>query len=252
MSALDDLEKQVKADVRLASAEAGFNILLPQHFVSIVRGKPHVCNTGLRRECRVEIFIRSSTIIQKPAAIFACRAVGWFDSWEVAALNTGDRLLIWKRQGKQAEIVIGDRVVGKIELGWWLRHAYFGSGCIWYKGEPFCRFNLPILGPTSPQPRDCTGHITVTRNRRTIKFVINPGDYKSTTATVGSALTWGWARLHGLYKAAPEGSQPGNQSHSGVFYPSDQECFAELSDEQRLILLTIAIWPWSLYKGGGT
>ena len=254
MSTLEDLEQQVRAETRLTSAATGVDILLPQHLVSIVRGRLHVRNTGVSRECKVEILTRNAPAVGEPAAIFACRAVGWCDSSEVAALNTGKRLLIWKREGKQGEIVVAERSVGRIELGWWLRHAYIGSGCVWFEENLFCRFTLPILGPSSPQPRDCTGRITFASDQTTIKFVINPRDGESSTATIASALAWGWARLRGRYVAAAEGSQPGYQSQSGrtIFYPSDQARLAELSDEQRLILLALAVWPWALYKGGGT
>lgn len=253
MSTLEDLEQQVRSETRTASAAAGVDILLPHHFVSIVRGRPHVRNTGVSRECKVEMFTRNALGVGSPVAVFGCRAVGWFETREVALLNTGRRNLSWKRKGKLAEIAIDERSVGRIELGWCLRHAYIGSGWVSFGREPFCKITLPLLGPSSPQPRDCTGHVTFASDRQTIKFVINPNDAESSTATMGSALAWGWARLRGHAVPAPESSQPGHQSQSSrtIFYPSDQARLAQLSDEQRLVLLAIAVWPWSLYKGGG-
>jgi hypothetical protein len=254
MSTLEDLEQQVRRETQVALAATGVDILQPQHFVSIVRGRPHVRNTGVNRECKVEMLTRNGLGAKGPVAVFGCRATGWFNTCEVALLDTGKRVLSWRRKSKQAEVAIDGRSVGRIELGWCLRHAYIGSGCVWLGGEPFCRVTLPILGPSSPQPRDCTGRATFTSDGRTIKFVINPNDAESSTATMGSALAWGWARLRGRAVATPEQSQPGQQSQSGrtIFYASDQARLAELSDEQRLILLAIAVWPWSLYKGGGT
>lgn len=254
MSTVEDLEQQVRRETRVALAATAVDILKPQHFVSIVRGRPHVRNTGVSRECRVEMLTRDGLGGRGPVAVFACRAAGWFDTREVVLLDTGKRVLIWRRKGKQAEIAIDGRSVGRFELGWCLRHAYIGSGCVWLGGEPFCKITLPVLGPSSPQPCDCTGCVTFTSDRKTIKFVINPKDAESSTATMGSALAWGWARLRGRALPPPEQSQPGQQSQSGrtIFFTSDQARLAQLSDEQRLILLAVAVWPWSLYKGGGT
>ena len=103
MSTLEDLEQQVRSETRTASAATGVNILLPQHFVSIVRGRPHVRNTGVSRECKIEMLTRNPPGNGGPAAVFGCRAVGWFDAREVALLNTGRRILSWKRKGKHAD-----------------------------------------------------------------------------------------------------------------------------------------------------
>lgn len=252
MRRLEELELQVRRETNDALAASDVNILEPKRFVSLVRGRPYVQNTGLMRECKIELFMRSELAVMGPVAIFGCRAAGWLDSYEVVLLRRAKRVLCWKRKGNRAEIVLDGRSVGMFKLGWWLRHAYIGSGCVSVGGKPFCNVRLPILGPASPQSRECTGRVTFTSDRKTIRFVINPRDTESSALRMSAGLAWGWARLRGRAAPTPEGSQPGQQSQATIFCASDQTRLAELSDEQRLILLAIALWPWSLYKGGGT
>jgi len=246
MKSSEDLERQLRSETQLASATNGPDVLLPQRFVSLVRGTTHVWNSGVSRECKVEILAKNAPGIEGPVAVFGCRARGWFDAREVALLNTGKRVLVWKREGKQAQIDIDGRTVGKIELGWCLRHAYIGSGCVWFGGQLFCRIRLPVLGPSSPQPRDCTGMVTFESDLKSIKFVINPNDADSSRVTMGAAL---WSKLRGVPAAIPDSKCERSKT---IFYPSDQTRLAQLSDEQRLTLLALAVWPWALYKGGGT
>ncbi len=257
MNMLEDLAAELRNDLRPTSTVSSHDILAPENYVSITHGTPFVRNTGWNRECRIEMGLSShsgGTGCLGATALFGCRAVGWIDSYEVALLDTGRHVLTWKRQGREATVAVDGNSTGRIKLGWWLRHAYVGSGFVWFAGEPFCEFTLPVFGPSAPQPHDCTGHFTFVSDQASIKFVIHPRDTESSVAMMRSGIAWGWNKMLGRSVPIPEGSQPGVRSHpSGtVFHPADKPRLAQLSSEQRLLLLGLAVWSWSLYKGGAT
>jgi hypothetical protein len=118
MNIEDVLEEKLKGETRFTSAKADLDILAPEHFVSMVRGKTDVKNTGITRECRVEIFTRTAAKVLSLSGVFGCRGAGWLDSCEVVLLNTGNRTLVWKRKGRQGDIFIDGRKAGRIEFGW--------------------------------------------------------------------------------------------------------------------------------------
>jgi hypothetical protein len=223
---LGDLERQLKEALRTEPAASGSDILLPQHFVSIVRGSTCARNIGVRRECRIEILTTGETGVDGPAAVFGSRGLGWLDTLEVVVLQAGRRLLMWRRRGKDAAVSINGKSVGRMELGWCLRHTNIGSGRVWFDGNLFCKIALPLRGPSSPQGRDCTGRFTFASDRKTIKFLIGAKDPESSDGTMRSDAT--------------------------IFDPSDEARLTQISDDQRLLLLALAVWPWSLYKAGET
>ncbi len=237
MISLGELERQLRSETPPASASTGFDILLPQHFVSIVRGKTEVRNFGARHGCSVELLTQSAPRLGGPAAVFGSRGFGWLDTLEVVLLNAGKRTLIWKRKGKQADIAINGKSAGRIELGWCLEHAHVGSGRVWVDGYPFCEIALPLRGPSISQTRDCTGRFTFVSDQKAIKFVISPKGSSS-------------SKVRGQVVTVAAQSAPGAKSSSGttIFSPSDEARLTHLSDEQRMILLALAIWPWALYK----
>jgi hypothetical protein len=235
---LGDLERQLKDALRPPSAAIGLDILLPEHFVSIVRGSTHARNIGVRRECRIDILALGEPGIGGPAAVFGSRGLGWLDTLEVVLLHAGRRTLMWKRKGKHAEVSINGENVGRIELGWCLRHVNIGTGRVWFGGDPFCKIALPLRGPSSPQARDCTGRFTFASDREAIKFLINPKDADISKGT----SQWGAAAQ----------SRAKWRSHAPIFDPSDEARLVHYSDDQRLLLLALAVWPWSLYKSGET
>lgn len=248
MNDLNELARRLRTEVRIDRPEAGPDLLDPRRFTSIVRGTTTVQNTGLRRECKIELLLAGASRLSGPAALFGCSGAGWLDTKEVAMLNTGQRILSWRRIGRRSELAIDDRSVGRIHLGWFLRHAYVGSGRVSVRGNPFCTFILPILGPSSPQPNDCCGRFILSGGRGMIRFVIQPKDVEGTSISIFSALSWGLARLRGAPALLPTRMA---ENDGTIFYPSDRDRLAGLADDERLILLGIAVWPWSLYKGGG-
>jgi hypothetical protein len=238
MVSLGDLERQLKEALRPESAANGLDILHPEHFVSIVRGGTDARNIGVRRECRIEILTQGEPGVGGPAAIFGSRGLGWLDTLEVVLLHAGWRTLMWKRRGGHAEVSINGKSVGRIELGWCLLHTNIGSGRVWFDGDPFCKIALPLRGPSSPQAHDCTGRFTFSSDREAIKFLISPRDPDIASATTpsGAAL-----QPHAKWR-----------SHATIFDPADETRLTHLSDDQRLLLLALAVWPWSLYKSGET
>jgi hypothetical protein len=183
----------------------------------------------------------------RPPCSYVAPQAGWI-CLEAAVLATGRHVLCWRRRGRQAEIAIDEKGVGRIELGRWLRHAYVGSANIWLGGEPFCRISLPVFR-SEPQRRDCTGRITFATDQAIIKFVISPREENSLTEALGPVLAWAWSRI----RHAPVPVRAGRCDRvDTIFYPSDRDRLTMLSDAQRMILLAFAVWPWALYKGGGT
>jgi hypothetical protein len=136
---------------------------------------------------------------------------------------------MWKRRAENAEVSINGISVARIELGWCLRYANIGSGRVWFDGVPFCEFMLPLRRPSSPQARDCKGRFTFAIDRKAIKFLIAPKVPESSN-----------------------GAMPNWRSHATIFDPADEARLTHFSDDQRLLLLALAVWPWSLYKAGGT
>jgi len=236
MISLRDLERQLQEELRPVSAAKRVDILPPHEFVSVVRGSTCARNTGVRRECKIEIQTEGEPGVGGPAAVFGSRVLGWLDTLECVVLHAGARSLTWKRKGKDAAVSINGRSAGRIELGWCLQHAHIGSGRVWFDGEPFCEIALPLRGPSSPQARDCTGRFTFAKDRKAIKFLINPKDVESSDGTM---------RLEA-------GVEPRAKwrSHATIFDPADEALLTHFSDDQRLLLLALAVWPWSFYKAG--
>jgi hypothetical protein len=253
ISKVDEIEREIHDQTRLSLVDPGIDILLPQQFVSLIRGNIYVRHSFRRRECRIELIAKHPhTGADKVAAIFGCCGFGSITACEVALLNTGKHVLIWKRKGNESQITLDGRFFGRVHLGWLLQHAYIGSGTVWISHKPFCKFKLPVFGPSSPQSQDCTGKITLPNDRQGVKFIINSRDTGSAKVMVGSVFRWAWARLFWNAACIPKGAQPGAQSDGDIFYRSDEARLAQLTDEQRLVILALAVWPWSLYKGGGT
>jgi hypothetical protein len=238
MASLDDLERQVNDALRSESPARGLDILLPEHFVSTMRGSTYARNIGIRRECRIEILTRGEPGVGGPAAIFVSRGLGWLDTLEVVMLRTGRRTLMWKRRARQAEVSINGKSVGRIELGWILQRTNIGSGSVWFDGNPFCKIALPLRGPTSPQARDCTGRFTFASDGKEIKFLINRKDPDISRGTVESGTA--------IRRRAEW------QTQATIFNPSDEIRLTHISDDERLLLLALAVWPWSLYKSRET
>jgi hypothetical protein len=235
---LGDLERQLKGALRLESATNGVDILLPRHFVSVVRGGTRARNIGPKRECRAEIMTEGEPEAGGPAAVFGSRGLGWLDTLEVVVLQVGRRTLMWKRRAEKAEVSINGKSVGRIELGWCLRYANIGSGRVWFDGNPFCQIVLPLRGPSSPQPRDCTGRFTFASERKAIKFLIAPKDLESSNGTMQSGTA---VQPRAIWR-----------SDATIFDPADEARLTHFSEDQRLLLLALAVWPWSLYKPGET
>ncbi len=236
MISLGDLERQLKNALRPVSPASGVDILLPQHFVSIVRGSTYARTVGDRRESKIEILIKGEPGVGGPAAVFGSLGLGWLDSLEYVLLQVGARCLSWKRNGRHAEVSINGKSAGRIELGWLLLHARIGSGRVWFDGNPFCKIALPLHGPSSPQERDCAGRFTFASDQKVIKFLINSKDVESSDGTMKLEV----------------GAQPRAKwrSHATIFDPSDEARLTLLSEDQRLLLLALAVWPWSIYKAG--
>jgi hypothetical protein len=234
MISLGDMARELEDAFRSVSAAAGVEVLLPHNFVSVVRGSTYARNVGIRRECRIEIQTKGEPGVEGPAAVFGSRGLGWLDTLEVVSLRAGTRTLVWKRKGKHAEVTINGKSAGRIELGWWLQQVHIGSGRVWFEGKPFCKIVLPFSGPSSPQARDCTGHFTFASDRARIKFLINPKDGASSYGTTKSEAG---ARPRAKWR-----------SHTTIFDPADEARLTLFSDDQRLLLLALAVWPWSIYK----
>jgi hypothetical protein len=228
------LERQLKDAIRPEAVTNGLDILLPHHFVSIVRGSANARNDGVRREFQVDILPKGEPGAGGPAAVFGSRGLRWLDTLEVVLLQAGRRTLIWKRRGKDAEVSINGQTAARIELGWFLQHTNIGSGRVWFEGDPFCEIALPLRRPTSPQTRDCTGLFTFLSDRKTIKFLITPKDFESSGGTSQSGAA-----------VQPRANW---RSHATIFDPKDEARLTHISDDQRLLLLALAVWPWSLYK----
>jgi hypothetical protein len=235
MIALGDLERQLKDAVRPESVANRVDILLPQHFVSTVLGSANARNVGsansrnvgVRRECRIEILAQGEPAPGAPAAVFGSCGLGWLDTLEVVVLHTANRTLMWKRRDKEAAVTINGKSRGRIELGWCLRYANIGSGLVWFDGDPFCEIALPLRGPSATQTRDCKGRLTFTSDRTAIKFLIKPKEPEGSNGTMpGGAAT--------------------------IFDPADEARLSHISADQRLLLLALAVWPWTLYKAGAT
>jgi hypothetical protein len=256
---LGDLERQLRSETPAASTTTGFDILLPQHFISIRRGKTRVRYAGAKRECSIELQTQITPRIGGPAAAFGSRGLGWLDTLEVVLLNTDKRTLMWKRTGKQTEITINGKSAGRMEIGWCLQHFGIGSGSVWFDGDPFCKIELPVFGPSSPQPHDCTGRFTFASDQKVIRFLISPKseespkELESSNVPVKSGFALNWAKLRDHAVRIAEKSQAGADlpSNGTIFYPSDEARLTQLSAEQRMLLLSLAVWPWSLYKRGG-
>jgi hypothetical protein len=234
MISLRDLERQLSEELRPVSTANGVDILLPHNFVSIVRGSTYARNVGVRRECRIELRPKGEPGVDAPAAVFGSRGLGWLDTLEYVLLQAGTRKVTWKRKGKHAEISVNGKSVGQIELGWFLQHTHVGSGRVLFDGDPFCEIALPFRGPTSPQARDCTGLFTFASDQKAIKFLISPKDVESPDGTTKSEA----------------GAQPRAKwrSHATIFDPADEARLSHISNDQRLLLLALAVWPWSIYK----
>jgi hypothetical protein len=235
---LRDLERQLKEELPTVFAANGESILLSHNFVSLVRARTSVRDVGARRECRIEFQTQGEPGADAPVAIFGSRGLGWLDTLEVVMLNAGARSLTWKRQGKYAGITINGNSVGRMELGWLLQHTHIGTGRVWFDGEPFCDFALPFRPPSTPQKSDCTGTFTFLTDRAAIKFLINPKEADVSNEAMKSG-------------AGPQ-SRATWRTHTTIFNPADEVRLAHISEDQRLLLLALTVWPWAIYKVPGT
>jgi len=234
MVSLGELERQLKNALQPVFAPHGIDILHPQHFVTIVRGDTYARSAGDRRESRIEILIKGEPGVGGPAALFGSRGLGWLDTLEYVLLQVGARSLSWKRKGKHAEVSINGKTVGRIELGWWLEHTHIGTGRVWFDGKPFCQIALPFRRPTSPQTRNCTGRFTFAEDQKAIKFLICPMDADSSQGAMKSEAG---AQPHANWR-----------THTTIFDPSDEAWLTHFSNDQRMLLLALAVWPWAIYK----
>jgi len=243
---LTELENQLEADARLAQNVTDIDILLPENMVRIVRGNV-VMRDGLSgRECRIELWIQDASQKLSVAAVFVCRGYGVFNNYEVALLATKRTRLFWKRIGNNADLAINGNAIVRWKLSWALRLFYAGSGKIWCNDKPFCTIFLPIIGPSSPQMHDCTGRFLLC-SCEIVKFKINPAEEtvlkKRRRRTLKEILS---IMLGGKVPASFEGID-GARS---IFYASDINILSRMTEEQRMTVLALAVWPLSLYKGG--
>lgn len=213
---LDRLEAETERE--LSSVRCEGNLLDGEDFVKVRRGLPFSRSGGGRTKVKLDVFLESRTN-GGIGGIYLSQTQGGLQSFEVVTFVTRNDKLQWRRVRGLARIAVNGDVVGTLRLGWRLRNCFFGRGSIELFDRPFCTVILPMLGPASYQWNDCTGRFVLAESGEAISFIINPSD-----------------RL--------------NDAHAPIFSPAYLSAANRITKVERLALLTVALWPWTLYRGG--
>jgi len=120
-----------------------------------------------------------------PLGLFACGCWGWKHDREYGVLEIGKQKIVLSRNGNILFFRKGDKIIGEIDYGIWLRLIYIGSSTLKLSNGETGKISLPINSPpASYNFNDCFGRISF-KNDCKIKYLIETNDVNKEIAEKG-------------------------------------------------------------------